>query len=78
MPSNEFMEAIAKYDCPDKIFKLATTNFEKAVAIEFFLIHNRLDKSDNDLKWLKYLVKGTFGVVILGIIAQIIPVFLGL
>lgn len=78
MPSDEFMEAIEKYDCPEKVFSLAKTSFEKAVAIEFFLMHKRMDKSDNDTKWLKYLVKGTFGVVVLAFITQVIPMLLGM
>jgi len=78
MPSDEFMKAMEEYDCPEKIFALAKTGFEKAVAIEFFLMHGRMDKSDNDMKWLKYLVKGTFAVVVLGLLAQFIPTLLGL
>lgn len=78
MPSDDFMEAVNKHDCPDKIFALAKTDFEKAVAIEFFFIHKRLNKSDNDMRWLKYLVKGVFGVGVLGILTQVIPILLGM
>jgi len=78
MPSDEFMEAINEYDCPEKIFKLAQTDFERAVAVEFFLVHKRLDKSSNDSKWLKYIVTSTFGVVVLSILSQYIPILLGL
>jgi len=78
MPSTEFMKAIEKYDCPDKIFKLAKTEYEKAVAVEFFLIHRRLDESDNDTKWLKYLVKAVFSVGVIGLIMQVLSSLLGL
>ena len=71
--SPEFKEAILKFqDCPEDLFKMAKSDFEKATAIEFFGLFTRLEKVDKDLEWIKWLVKGIFGVTLIAVIAQII------
>lgn len=70
--SPEFMEAILKFqDCPEDLFKMAKSDFEKATAIEFFGLSTRLEKVDKDLEWIKYIVKAIFGVTLVAVIAQV-------
>jgi hypothetical protein len=69
--SKEFLEVINKYkDCPQKVFQLATTEFEKAVAIEFFNLKNRCDRIDTNMKWIKWLIMGLFTTIVVGYIAS--------
>ena len=75
--SKEFMTALVNYHNPETIFKLAKTEFEKAVAIEFFLVKQRMDKQDNDVKWLKWLCRAVFGVGSIGVVIQVIPMLFG-
>lgn len=76
--SDKFIEAIAQYHNPETIFKLAKTDIEKAIAIEFYLVKFHLEKQDNDIKWLKYLVKAVFGISFIGVAFQAILKFFGL
>jgi len=75
--SKEFMMAIANYHNPETIFKLAKTDWEKAVAIEFFFVKRKMDNQDNEIKWLKWLCRAVFGVGVVGVIVQVIPKLLG-
>jgi len=74
--SPEFLEAIKKWgDCPEDIFKLAKTDFEKAVAVEFFknekehsLIIERMDNV-NKLVWA---ILGATGFIGFAIVLRIV------
>ena len=69
----EFEELIKEYDdCPEELFKLAKTSFEKGVVVEFFKTHEKIDNVKKDIGWLKWMIKGIFGVTLLAIVAQII------
>lgn len=76
--SKEFLTALYKYHNPETIFKLANTPWEKAVAIEFYLVKTKQDQTDNEIKWLKYLVKAVFGIGVIGVVVQVIPKLFGL
>lgn len=74
----EFMEAVTKYaDCPETIFKMAKTEWEKVVAVEFFLVAKKQERLEREIIWLKYLCKAVFGVGCIGVMIQIIPKFFG-
>lgn len=64
-------------DCPEKLFGLAKTDFEKAVAVEFFIVHKKIDerfgKVEKDISWCKWLITGIFSIVALGTLATYIP-----
>jgi len=75
--SKEFMDALNNYHNPDTVFKMAKTDFEKAVAIEFFLITKRLDIQSTKMKHLDWLVKGIFGVTLISVLAELVPKFFG-
>ena len=72
--SRGFMEALNNYHNPDTIFKLAKTDFERAVAIEFFLITKRLDVQATKMKHLNWTIVAIFGVIVLEFIAKIFGV----
>jgi len=55
-------------DCPDMIFRLAKTDFERAVAIEFFNVHKKLEDLKKDIKWLKWLIVSLFGAIVIALI----------
>lgn len=76
--SKEFMMALANYHNPETIFKMANTDWEKAVAIEFYFVKKKQDNTDNEIKWLKYLVKSVFVVGCTGIGIQVITKLFGL
>jgi len=59
-------------DCPDVIFQLAQTDFERAVAIEFFNVHKKLEDVKKDIKWLKWLIISLFGAIIISLIQSAI------
>jgi hypothetical protein len=80
---DDFKKLIDEYsDCPDEIFKLARTPFEKAVAVEFFALHKKLDEQTSSMKkdidWLKWLIISVFGLSILGVLSQWFPQILKL
>jgi len=68
-----FEEWIEEFgDCPEELFKIAKKPFEKAVAVEFFLVHKKIDernerftKVEGDVSWCKWLITGLFGMTIL-------------
>jgi len=75
----EFMEQYG--DCPEELFKMAKTPFQKAVAVEFYNIISKIDEHNNnrkreiaevkkDISWCKWLTMALFGVVVLGVVAQ--------
>jgi len=72
--SEEFLMALANYHNPETIFKMAKTPWEKAVAIEFFLVKKNQDKTDNEIKWLKWLTKAVFGVTLLAVVVNVLSV----
>jgi hypothetical protein len=60
--SPDFRKAIEELgDCPEDIFKMAKTDFEKAVAVEFF--KNQEDRNIIKAKFdhLETLIKGLIG-----------------
>ena len=70
----EWEGLIEKYsDCPEKVFELAKTPWEKAVAVEFFQNSQERKELKNDIKWLKYLIQAVFGVTILVFVAEVCP-----
>lgn len=69
-----FENWVNKYgDCPEKLFNMAKSDFERAVAVEFFIVERnsnvRLTKVESDIAWCKYLITGVFGVSLLTFIA---------
>jgi hypothetical protein len=88
--TEEFTTLIEQYkDCPEELFKMAKTPFEKAVAVEFFMLIKKIDQSDNerkkdniaikkDIGWLKWLICAIFGIAILGVLSQWFPIILKL
>lgn len=76
--SDDFMVALAQYHNPETIFKMAKTDWEKAVAIEFFLVKKKYDAIVKEIEWLKWLIKSVFGIGIIGILIQTIPKFFGM
>ena len=78
---NEFEELVEKYkDCPKELFEMATTRFEKAVAVEFFALHKKIDEQTStmkkDIDWLKWLIVSIFGITILGVLSQWYPIII--
>ena len=63
-----------------ELFKLAKTPFEKAVAVEFFALHKKLDEQTvsmkKDIDWLKWLIVSIFGITILGVLSQWYPIII--
>jgi hypothetical protein len=77
----EFEQLIDEFtDCPEELFKLAKTPFEKAVAVEFFALHKKLDEqtisSKKDINWLKWLIVSVFGLTVLGVLSQWYPIII--
>lgn len=72
--SDDFMKAIENFHNPETLFKHAKTQFEKDVAIEFFFQTKRLEVIDNEIKWLKWLVRGVFGVTLLALLINLMDV----
>jgi len=72
--SPEFTEAIKEFgDCPAEIYKLATTNFEKAVAVEFFKNQedrNLMKSSMGHLEYLLKLILGATGLIGAGMVIK--------
>lgn len=61
----KFLEEVKKNsDCPEGLFKIAKTPFEKLTAIEFFNIHKKIDICRGEIKWLTWLTKS---VIIIGV-----------
>lgn len=59
-------------DCPEEIFNLAKTKWQKAVAVEFFVQNKKIEKIKNDIKWLKWLISGLFSITVIAIVAEFI------
>jgi len=74
----EFEELIKQYnDCPETLFKMAKTPFEREVAVEFFALHKKLDEQTltmkKDIDWCKWLIISVFGLTVLGVLSQWYP-----
>lgn len=77
--STKFIEALVKYeDCPETIFKLATTDFEKAVAVEFFLVNKKQETISTKLTYLEKIILSVFGIGVVGVLIQVIPKIFGM
>ena len=59
-------------DCPEEIFDLAKTKWQKAVAVEFFVQNKKMEEMKNDIKWLKRLVTGMFSVTVIALVAEFV------
>lgn len=72
----EFLKALKESgDCPEKIFKLAKSDFEKQVAIEFFRNssdHKVIAEKLGNLEKLLYAILGGTGVIGIGFIVKTI------
>ena len=76
--SNDFMIALSEYgDCPETIFKLAKTDFEKAVAVEFFLVNKKQESVTTKLVILEKMIFAVFGVGVVGVLVAVIPKIFG-
>jgi hypothetical protein len=63
-------------DCPVEIYDLATTKWEKSVALGFLDIHKKLNDFSKDIEWLKYMIKGVFAVTVIAVVANLILKFI--
>jgi len=73
----EFQELIEEYDdCPEELFKLAKTPFEKGVVVEFFKTHEKIEGIKKDISWCKWLIISVFGLTGLGVLSQWFPVII--
>lgn len=71
MKDKEFIELFNEaQDCPEKIIKMAKTQFQKAVAVEFTIQDNRMRVMENNINWIKKISWGIFATVILGTLGQ--------
>lgn len=76
--TEDFQEALLKYeDCPEKLFKIAKTDFEKLVAIEFFGIRKQCELIESKIKLLETLIFAVFSIGAIGVVIQIIPKLFG-
>lgn len=73
--SEEFLAALVNYHNPETIFKMAKTEWEKSVAIEFYLLKNEIKDNANEVKWLKWITKSIFAVTVLALIVNLMNVF---
>jgi hypothetical protein len=68
-------------DCPEELIKLAKTPFERTVCIEFYKLYKEFQafkiSASKDMKWLKWLIMGTFTITAFAFIIQLIDNFLG-
>lgn len=64
-------------DCPEAVYKLAETPFQKQTAVEFFKNEADHQVIQNTLKMHEKLLIGIFGVVLLGLLADWIGPILG-
>ena len=67
-------------DCPEELIKLAKTPFERTVCIEFYKLYKEFQSfkisTSKDMKWLKWLITATFGIVVLALAIQLMDNFL--
>lgn len=76
--SKEFMEAIVKYgDCPEEIFKMAKSPFERAIAVEFFKNEKEHAVIKSHLKLLEVMITAVFAIGAIGLLINVIPKFFG-
>lgn len=56
-------------DCPQQLIKLAKTEWEKAVVVEFVEIESKIKeefaKLKNEIKWCKYLILAVFAAIVI-------------
>ena len=81
MDDKEFLERVAKAeennDCPENLVRMASTDWQKQVAIEFVLMdkkvnerNERFAKIEKDIHWVKWLAVSVFGIVVFGTLTQ--------
>ena len=70
----EFAKAVEELgDCPAEIYKMATTDFEKAVAVEFFKNQEDRNLMKSTMKHSEYLLKlilSATGLIGVGIVIK--------
>lgn len=59
-----------KRDCPEAIFRMAKSPWQKEVALEFVKIHDKIAELSNDLKWVKWLAVGVLMTIVVDIIVK--------
>lgn len=64
-------------DCPTDLIGKAKTKWQKSVAIEFVKLYKDILEIKTEQKWLKWLIVSVFGVTILGLLSQWMPILLG-
>jgi len=78
-PDEEFKKLVEEYkDCPEELYKMAKTKWQKLVAVEFFHLYKQLEGMEKNMKWLKWLIVAVFGTGCLGIFMQAFPKLFGL
>lgn len=87
MDDKEFIKMMegSDNDCPEKLIKMAESSWQKQVAVEFVLVHKRINernerfaKIESNIKWCKWLIVSVFGIAALGLLTQWIPSILPL
>jgi len=63
-------------DCPVEIYDLATTKWEKSVALGFLDVHKKLSDLEKDIQWLQWMVKGIFTCTMIAVVADLILKFI--
>jgi len=63
-------------DCPEVVFKLAKSPWQKEVALEFVRIRKEMAESfaelRNEIKWCKYLCVGVIVTIAINIVTRLI------
>jgi len=80
LDDKEFLERVAKAekngDCPEDLVKMAETDWQKQVAVEFVMMDRRYssDKAERDaeMKFVKRIMWAIFGVTVLAWVSQLI------
>lgn len=81
MDDKEFLAKLADAekngDCPETLVKMATTKWQKQVAVEFVLMDKRVIKEkaqrDTEMKFMKRIMWAIFGVTVLAWMSQLVP-----
>jgi len=82
MDDKEFLMKLADAekngDCPDALIKMATTKWQKQVAVEFVLMDKKLASQSQELSTLKKITWGIFAATaiaaVVQVISQILPI----
>jgi len=72
MDNEEFKKLMVECDCPETLVKMASTKWQKAVAIEFVRNDSRMTRMEGDVSWVKRLTMSIFAVVVIATLAQYI------